>query len=62
MRTIDGFQDLKPPTDYADPNWAVDVYLDEDDRRVSLVPLTLVVGALQLLIGIAIGWWLGGAA
>jgi hypothetical protein len=55
MKTIDGFQDLKPPADYSD-GWKLDLYEPEPaDRRLWF----LVIGALQMLVGLCLGFWLG---
>ena len=60
MSKFDGFADLKPPHDYSEsgPNWAVDTWLEEpdaDNRSLWFV----VIGALQMLAGIGIGFWMG---
>lgn len=58
MKTIDGFQDLKPPADYSyTKGWELDLYEPEPaDHRLWF----LVIGALQMLVGLSIGFWLGG--
>jgi len=63
MKTIDGFRDLKPPADFA-ADWAVDLFDDEPDELSPLPGFLLIafLTALQIAVGIGIGWVIWGAA
>jgi hypothetical protein len=58
MSKTNGFTDMKPPADYSQPNWAVDAWLEEPDADNKALWF-VVIGALQMLIGISIGFWFG---
>lgn len=59
MKTFDGLKDCKTPTDYHDPNWAMDFFLAEPDEPERSPNWMMVVGAIPMLIGIGIGFWFG---
>jgi hypothetical protein len=59
-----GLTDLKPPADFA-ADWAVDVDLFDEPNEISLLPgfiLTAFLAALQIAVGVGIGWVIWGAA
>lgn len=54
---MNSFSDLKRPVDYNSNDWNIDVYIpDSEPPRFGIIVLAL--GAIQMLIGVAIGMWI----
>jgi hypothetical protein len=58
-----GLTDLKPPADFA-ADWAVDLFDDEPDELNPIPGLLLfaLLAAIQIGVGVGIGWVIWGAA